>query len=243
MAGKARVHELARELGVTSQEVLARLKQLGEFAKSAASTVEGPTARRLRESYSRQTVPASPRPDTAEATPAGSFSGKRPAPPPGGPNPRGAVVPVRVRGQQPWPPRPRREWYRGDDPEGLTKFILDEEIVPRRNPDDQPPGRAYWESEVRQARQLTKEWAPALWLGLDFPAILEWVQAGFPVVEHLERLLEAKVRPYELDWNWEDRGEQSLGVRLSLGMWSIESLGMWSIDMVLNEIERRRALK
>ncbi len=50
MAGKARVHELAKELGVTSKEVLARLSEQGEFVKSASSTVEAPVARRLRES-------------------------------------------------------------------------------------------------------------------------------------------------------------------------------------------------
>ncbi|MBY4108686.1 translation initiation factor IF-2 [Rhodococcus fascians] len=51
MAGKARVHELAKELGVTSKELLARLKEQGEFVKSASSTVEAPVARRLRESF------------------------------------------------------------------------------------------------------------------------------------------------------------------------------------------------
>ena len=51
MAGKARVHELAKELGVTSKQVLERLKDQGEFVKSASSTVEAPVARRLRESF------------------------------------------------------------------------------------------------------------------------------------------------------------------------------------------------
>ncbi|HET6732415.1 translation initiation factor IF-2 [Mycobacterium sp.] len=51
MAGKARVHELAKELGVTSKQVLARLSEQGEFVKSASSTVEAPVARRLRESF------------------------------------------------------------------------------------------------------------------------------------------------------------------------------------------------
>ncbi|OBA60202.1 translation initiation factor IF-2 [Mycobacterium sp. 1100029.7] len=51
MAGKARVHELAKELGVTSKQVLARLNEQGEFVKSASSTVEAPVARRLRESF------------------------------------------------------------------------------------------------------------------------------------------------------------------------------------------------
>ncbi|KZS70720.1 translation initiation factor IF-2 [Mycobacterium pseudokansasii] len=63
MAGKARVHELAKELGVTSKEVLARLSEQGEFVKSASSTVEAPVARRLRESFGG----AKPAPDKAPA--------------------------------------------------------------------------------------------------------------------------------------------------------------------------------
>jgi len=51
VAGKARVHELAKELGVTSKDVLGKLNELGEFVKSASSTVEAPVARRLRESF------------------------------------------------------------------------------------------------------------------------------------------------------------------------------------------------
>jgi hypothetical protein len=51
MAGKARVHELARELGVASKEILTWLNGQGVFAKSASSTVEKPIARQLREFY------------------------------------------------------------------------------------------------------------------------------------------------------------------------------------------------
>ena len=58
VAGKARVHELAKELGVTSKEVLARLSEQGEFVKSASSTVEAPVARRLRESFGGAKAPA-----------------------------------------------------------------------------------------------------------------------------------------------------------------------------------------
>ncbi|BBZ38536.1 translation initiation factor IF-2 [Mycobacterium conspicuum] len=65
MAGKARVHELAKELGVTSKEVLARLNEQGEFVKSASSTVEAPVARRLRESFGG----SKPAPDKAAAGP------------------------------------------------------------------------------------------------------------------------------------------------------------------------------
>ncbi|MGH3688092.1 MAG: translation initiation factor IF-2 [Pseudonocardiaceae bacterium] len=51
MAGKARVHELAKEFGVTSKQVLQKLADLGEYVKSASSTVEAPVARKLRDSF------------------------------------------------------------------------------------------------------------------------------------------------------------------------------------------------
>ncbi len=46
---KARVHELAKEFGVPSKQVLEALKEMGEFVKSASSTVEAPVVRRLSE--------------------------------------------------------------------------------------------------------------------------------------------------------------------------------------------------
>ncbi|WP_228002714.1 translation initiation factor IF-2 [Nocardia australiensis] len=87
MAGKARVHELAKELGVTSKELLAKLKEQGEFVKSASSTVEAPVARRLRESVAAKSAPTNGASRT-EARP-GATSAARPAakPTPGGPRP------------------------------------------------------------------------------------------------------------------------------------------------------------
>ncbi|OMC57336.1 translation initiation factor IF-2 [Mycobacterium sp. IS-836] len=70
MAGKARVHELAKELGVTSKEVLARLNEQGEFVKSASSTVEAPVARRLRESFGGGKPAAEKAPAKAAKAPA-----------------------------------------------------------------------------------------------------------------------------------------------------------------------------
>jgi hypothetical protein len=59
VSGKPRVHELAKELGVTSKEVLMWLSEQGLFVKSASSTVERPVARRLRENYQAKN-PANP---------------------------------------------------------------------------------------------------------------------------------------------------------------------------------------
>ncbi|MFF2551669.1 translation initiation factor IF-2 [Nocardia sp. NPDC058058] len=95
MAGKARVHELAKELGVTSKELLARLKEQGEFVKSASSTVEAPVARRLRESIAPKSTPAN-----GTAKPAASGT-------PGGQSPRPAAKPNPGASQGPRPGAPR----------------------------------------------------------------------------------------------------------------------------------------
>ncbi|MEZ0364680.1 translation initiation factor IF-2 [Mycobacterium sp. pUA109] len=88
---KARVHELAKELGVTSKQVLARLSEQGEFVKSASSTVEAPVARRLRESFGGG-KPAAEKPSgngaAAKATPAPAKpAAPKPAPEPPKPAP------------------------------------------------------------------------------------------------------------------------------------------------------------
>ncbi|WP_280184040.1 translation initiation factor IF-2 [Nocardia cyriacigeorgica] len=108
MAGKARVHELAKELGVTSKELLATLKEQGEFVKSASSTVEAPVARRLRESFASKSAPANgakagakPGPSTA-ARPAAKPAAGGPRPGPRTPAPAQAAAP-----EAPATPAPR----------------------------------------------------------------------------------------------------------------------------------------
>ena len=46
-----RVHELAKQLGMESKVVLAKLQEMGEFVRSASSTVEAPVVRKLIEMY------------------------------------------------------------------------------------------------------------------------------------------------------------------------------------------------
>ncbi|WP_091600940.1 translation initiation factor IF-2 [Micromonospora mirobrigensis] len=109
MAGKARVHELAKELGVESKTVLAKLKEMGEFVKSASSTVEAPVARRLRNAFvaSAGSAPAPAAPTEAPApTPT-------PTPTPGAPRisarpmpPRRPTAPAPGPGPRPKAPVP-----------------------------------------------------------------------------------------------------------------------------------------
>ncbi len=92
MPGKARVHELAKEFGVDSKTVLAKLKEQGEFVKSASSTVEAPVARRLREALGGNGASA-----PAPAAPS------RPAAPPSAPVEAG---PLRAHVSRPSPEEP-----------------------------------------------------------------------------------------------------------------------------------------
>jgi translation initiation factor IF-2 len=62
---KPRVHEVAKELGLTSKEVLAHLEQIGQPVKSHASTIDEALAERVRtELGNGAQVPVAPQADT-----------------------------------------------------------------------------------------------------------------------------------------------------------------------------------
>ncbi|HEX2144854.1 MAG TPA: translation initiation factor IF-2 [Glycomyces sp.] len=88
MAAKPRVHELAKELGTTSKELLAKLGNMGEFVKSASSTVEAPVARRLRQEYADgQGAPAASAGNNESPTPEPVKAAARKGPRPAAPSP------------------------------------------------------------------------------------------------------------------------------------------------------------
>ena len=106
---KTRVHELAKEFGVESKFVLEKLKEMGEFVKSASSTVEPPVEMRFKKQYgeelkssggSQESAPAASSPSAGNgAAPAArsggpSGGGPRPGPRPG---PRQAPAEPRLR--------------------------------------------------------------------------------------------------------------------------------------------------
>jgi translation initiation factor IF-2 len=63
---KVRVYELAKELGLESKELLAKLQEVGEFVRSASSTVEAPVVRKLMDKFP-DLVPAEPAPKAKKA--------------------------------------------------------------------------------------------------------------------------------------------------------------------------------
>ena len=103
---KVRVYELAKELGVDSKALLKTINDMGEFVRSASSTIEAPVERRIKEKFAASTAAPAPSP-APEAKPAA-----RPAPKPaaqpaatvaakGMPTTRTASITRRGRANQP----------------------------------------------------------------------------------------------------------------------------------------------
>jgi translation initiation factor IF-2 len=98
---KVRVYELAKEFGVESKAVMAKLQEMGEFVRSASSTIEAPVVRRLQEAFAdgkagdkgRDKGGAAPKKSAATKPAAAKPAGpKPPAPPkPGAPKPPGTT--------------------------------------------------------------------------------------------------------------------------------------------------------
>ncbi|NNG18738.1 translation initiation factor IF-2 [Naumannella sp. ID2617S] len=118
---KVRVYELAKELGLESKQVLKTLNDMGEFVRSASSTIEAPVVRRLRDRLeSDKAAPAKPakkaaaKPSTPAAKPAETASAPAAATPaspakaaPSAPKPAPATRAPKPSSSAPTPgPRP-----------------------------------------------------------------------------------------------------------------------------------------
>ena len=85
---KLRVHELAKELGITSKELMGHLKEAGEFVKSSSSSLEPPVVRQMRERFAAapktkkadaKPAPKAPKPGAAKPAPKKPAAPKAPA--------------------------------------------------------------------------------------------------------------------------------------------------------------------
>ncbi|GHK04749.1 translation initiation factor IF-2 [Streptomyces sp. NPDC003753] len=111
---KVRVYELAKEFGVESKVVMAKLQELGEFVRSASSTIEAPVVRKLTDALQqgngggaksaapRKASPAKP------ASPSPAQAARPAAPRPAAPKPPAAEKPAApAPGPRPTPgPKP-----------------------------------------------------------------------------------------------------------------------------------------
>ncbi|MFS0915187.1 translation initiation factor IF-2 N-terminal domain-containing protein, partial [Micrococcus luteus] len=109
---KVRVHELAKELGITSKEALSTLKDLGEFVSSASSTIEPPVVKKLRNAYPGAGKSAA-KPGSTPAAPGRSAAPK----PAAAPSPRAAAPTSNVGAPA---PRPRLLYTKPSPPDQLV---------------------------------------------------------------------------------------------------------------------------
>ncbi|MER5967300.1 translation initiation factor IF-2 [Streptomyces sp. NPDC002057] len=132
---KVRVYELAKEFGVESKVVMAKLQELGEFVRSASSTIEAPVVRKLTDALQgpggnagktaakpgapRKAAPSPAAPKPAAATPAPSAAqAVRPsAPKPGAPTP----APKPAAAEKPSTPAPAGRPTPGPKPPAAPK--------------------------------------------------------------------------------------------------------------------------
>ena len=111
---KARVYELAKELGVDSKTVLSKLEAMGEFVKSASSTVEPPVARKLRNAF------ASSGQGNASDSKKPGHTAKKPAEPASHSMPKPAA-PSAPKPAAPAAPKPRHAASKSDAPKPVHR--------------------------------------------------------------------------------------------------------------------------
>ncbi|MER6344211.1 translation initiation factor IF-2 [Streptomyces sp. NPDC001595] len=90
---KVRVYELAKEFGVESKVVMAKLQELGEFVRSASSTIEAPVVRKLTDAFQQGSGKSAAKPAPRKASPK-----------PAAPAPAQAARPAAPRPAAPKPP-------------------------------------------------------------------------------------------------------------------------------------------
>lgn len=151
--GKARVHELAKELGVTSKEILVACSKYGEFVKSSSSTLEAPLVRRLRADLGDRTSSISARDYGVSAD-----IGHPTAVDDGG---FGAAY-EKARRQS------RSHSFGTHKPGAIESAIYRCVIDPRRT-----KRGGYTPEERDRAQRLTKQWATT-WL----PDIVDWIRVA-----------------------------------------------------------------
>lgn len=153
-----RVHEFAKEVGVPSKEVIAKLKDMGEFVKSSSSTLNPMVLKKLRAEF-----PAAAAKPAAKAAPAESAA--KPAPKPAAakpavkPAPRPAAKPAAKPAAAPKPggPRPGNNPFASQQgmarPEAAPKPAAPKPAAPKPGPKPGPrPGNNPFASQQGMKR-------------------------------------------------------------------------------------------
>ncbi|WP_430867084.1 translation initiation factor IF-2 [Demequina aurantiaca] len=90
---KPRVHEIAKELGVSSKDLIAKLTEIGEYVKGPSSTLEAPVVRKAKEAFPAPAEKPAEAPKPAAKKPA--------APKPAAPKPAAPEAPAKEEAPAP----------------------------------------------------------------------------------------------------------------------------------------------
>lgn len=170
-----RVYELAKQLGWTSSQLIAVLKERGEYVKSAASRVESPVVRVILREFAAEI--STPTEESTESMVDFKMYGRSAATK----DARAAELsfaadlarikarpsPVNTRGT------PQHSWMAP-----ILKALLDEVIVPARPHQLGAPAGPYYAWEVKKAKALHQQWVREQLNGLDGGdcTIIEWIR-------------------------------------------------------------------
>jgi translation initiation factor IF-2 len=98
-----RVYDIAKELGIDTNEALAKLKDLGEYVKSGSSTIAPPVAKKLRDAFPN----AKPKAEEPKAAPAPAAKAEPAAPKaPAAESPAASATPAAAAPAAPAPAAP-----------------------------------------------------------------------------------------------------------------------------------------
>ena len=166
---KLRVHELARELGWTSRQLLAELSRRGEFVKSAASQLEAPVVRTLRREFG--TVSTGQGAD-AKLSPEMYGHSAEPATTEDGTEFADELAKARTQSKA----KGQNKVARWHPP--ILQALLDDVVVPQRPEHLAAPTSGYFAWELKKAAGLSKRWAEAQLNGLgdDESLVIKWIR-------------------------------------------------------------------
>ncbi len=168
-----RIHELAKRLGWPSKRVIDTLRERGEYATSAMSKVEDPVARAMLRDFAADiSTPSEQLPDEAIdpavygwSAAAGSDASRLSF--------AADLALVKAQPLQQKPDGKPQLWL-----PPILRVLLYEMVIPWRPDHLGEPEGDYYAWELRNARELQKEWAEAQLNGLqgDDETIIQWIR-------------------------------------------------------------------
>lgn len=170
-----RVHELAKQLGWPSSELIKVLNERGEYVKSAMSKVEAPVVRSILREFASEILTRSKGSTDSILEP--SMYGRSAATDQkSGTEPSFAAELARIKAQRSQANVRKTGQDRWMAP--ILKALLDEVIVPGRPEHLGAPDGPYYAWEIKKGKALHQQWVRERLNGLagDDSAVIEWIR-------------------------------------------------------------------